>query len=175
MPGKRCRAMLPRACARRAQRARTASAAQSGGQYRKSASAEYYSRNSTEGSKVFPVMASAPMPLQKAAQGRVTAKRRGRWLPTTRARRPPGRAPPSPARICACWRRPHTFLGTPAAAQRAESSVQDGGRYSARSIKAWPAAGVAEKNTDLAILDPSGGAAVMAWHADGVAALLDPS
>jgi hypothetical protein len=66
-----------------------------------------------------------------------------------------------------------TPSGIPAAAQRPGSEVQDRGRYSARSISACPrVARIGQVHRDLGVLDPPGGAGVLALHADRAGAFL---
>src|ERR1700681_3210393 len=61
-----------------------------------------------------------------------------------------------------------TSSGTPAPTRRAESSIQDFGRYNSRSINAWPAAAAYAKYTPhLRVFDPSRGTGVLPLHADG--------
>jgi hypothetical protein len=66
-----------------------------------------------------------------------------------------------------------TPSGTPARRQRSASSVQEHGRYKARSINAVPApGGVGQIHRDLGVLNPPGGAGVLPLHPDRVLALL---
>jgi hypothetical protein len=67
-----------------------------------------------------------------------------------------------------------TSAWTPAAAQRAGSSVHDLGRFSSPSISACPRTpGVGEVDRDLGDLDPPGGAGVLPLHPDRATALLN--